>query len=228
MLAARLLDGAPRRAEPDRRLAGLQSEIVAIALSGGVSVERALAVTTAAGAGEIEADVHAMLRLSRRAGARAVELLRADAAEQRRRARTDGRLRAARLSSRLLLPMGVCTLPAFLLLGVAPLLISVLSGSTPSSRPRDRRRPDVPPSTPRESRTLHVPSFAHHAHERRGHRPAAAHAATCARALRRRVGAATAEYAVATMAAVAFAGLLVMIMRSDEVRGILTDSSAAL
>lgn len=36
-------------------------------------------------------------------------------------------------------------------------------------------------------------------------------------------GAATAEYAVATMAAVAFAGLLVIIMRSDEVRGILTD-----
>lgn len=36
-------------------------------------------------------------------------------------------------------------------------------------------------------------------------------------------GAATAEYAIATMAAVAFAGLLVMIMRSDEVRGILTD-----
>ena len=35
-------------------------------------------------------------------------------------------------------------------------------------------------------------------------------------------GAATAEYAVATMAAVAFAGLLVLIMRSDEVRGILT------
>ncbi|MFT4050927.1 MAG: DUF4244 domain-containing protein [Microbacterium sp.] len=36
-------------------------------------------------------------------------------------------------------------------------------------------------------------------------------------------GAATAEYAVATMAAVSFAGLLVVIMRSDEVRGILTD-----
>lgn len=36
-------------------------------------------------------------------------------------------------------------------------------------------------------------------------------------------GAATAEYAVTTMAAVAFAGLLVVIMRSDEVRGILTD-----
>ena len=36
-------------------------------------------------------------------------------------------------------------------------------------------------------------------------------------------GAATAEYAIATMAAVAFAGLLVVIMRSDEVRGILID-----
>lgn len=36
-------------------------------------------------------------------------------------------------------------------------------------------------------------------------------------------GAATAEYAVATMAAVAFAGLLVVIMRSEEVRGMLTD-----
>jgi hypothetical protein len=36
-------------------------------------------------------------------------------------------------------------------------------------------------------------------------------------------GAATAEYAVATMAAVGFAGLLVIILRGEEVRGILTD-----
>lgn len=36
-------------------------------------------------------------------------------------------------------------------------------------------------------------------------------------------GAATAEYAIATMAAVGFASLLVVIMRSDEVRGILTE-----
>ena len=34
-------------------------------------------------------------------------------------------------------------------------------------------------------------------------------------------GMATAEYAIATLAAVAFAGLLVVIMRSDEVRGFL-------
>lgn len=36
-------------------------------------------------------------------------------------------------------------------------------------------------------------------------------------------GAATAEYAIATMAAVGFAGLLVLILRSEEVRGMLTD-----
>jgi hypothetical protein len=36
-------------------------------------------------------------------------------------------------------------------------------------------------------------------------------------------GAATAEYAIVIMAAVGFAGLLVVIMRSDEVRGVLSD-----
>lgn len=36
-------------------------------------------------------------------------------------------------------------------------------------------------------------------------------------------GSATAEYAIATLAAVGFAGLLVVILRSDAVRGMLTD-----
>lgn len=56
---------------------------------------------------------------------------------------------------------------------------------------------------------------------RRAERLFRAHGA--ARAFADDAGAATAEYAIATMAAVAFAGLLVVIMRSDEVRGILTD-----
>jgi Flp pilus assembly pilin Flp len=34
-------------------------------------------------------------------------------------------------------------------------------------------------------------------------------------------GAITAEYAIATLAAVAFAGLLVVVLRSDEVKGML-------
>ena len=36
-------------------------------------------------------------------------------------------------------------------------------------------------------------------------------------------GAATAEYAIATLAAVGFAGVLVVILRSDAVRGMLMD-----
>lgn len=52
-----------------------------------------------------------------------------------------------------------------------------------------------------------------------------------ARALRRTLraalcdetGSVTAEYAIATMAAVGFAGLLVVILRGDEVRGMLTE-----
>lgn len=41
--------------------------------------------------------------------------------------------------------------------------------------------------------------------------------------MRNERGSATAEYAIATMAAVGFAGLLVVILRGDEVKGILTD-----
>ena len=41
--------------------------------------------------------------------------------------------------------------------------------------------------------------------------------------LREEAGAATAEYVIATMAAVGFAGLLIVILRGDEVRGILTE-----
>lgn len=41
--------------------------------------------------------------------------------------------------------------------------------------------------------------------------------------LRREEGAATAEYAITIMAAVGFAGLLVVIMSSGEVQEILTD-----
>ena len=41
--------------------------------------------------------------------------------------------------------------------------------------------------------------------------------------LREDRGAATAEYVIATMAAVGFAGLLIIILRGDEVRGILTE-----
>jgi Flp pilus assembly pilin Flp len=46
---------------------------------------------------------------------------------------------------------------------------------------------------------------------------------TLIRILRNDSGAATAEYAIATMAAVGFAGLLVVILKGDGVRGLLTN-----
>lgn len=119
------------KAQPVDGFPGLQGETVAIALSGGVSIERALAVVADAGGGDPDDETRSVLALSERAGARAVDLLRSVAADARRRSRTDGRLRAARLGSRLLLPMGLCTLPAFLLLGVGPMLLSVLAGALP-------------------------------------------------------------------------------------------------
>ncbi|MBO9627066.1 MAG: type II secretion system F family protein [Microbacterium sp.] len=126
----RLLD----RAQPPPGTPGIRAELVAVALAGGASVERALALVDESlrdrGAEPAGDRVHAVLGLSRAAGVPAGELLRAAAAEQRHDARVNGRLRAARLSTRLLIPLGVCTLPAFLSLGVAPLLLSVLA-STP-------------------------------------------------------------------------------------------------
>lgn len=126
---ARLL----RRARPAPGTPGMRAELVAVALSGGASIDRALhLVSQTSTSGGSEERVRAVLELSRAAGVPAVELLRASAAQERHSARVQGRLRAAKLSTRLLLPLGVCTLPAFLLLGVAPLLLSVLA-STPMS-----------------------------------------------------------------------------------------------
>lgn len=121
-----------RRAQPAPGTPGMHAELVAVALAGGAPIGRALRLVDESSArvrGDAET-TDAVLELSRSAGVPAGELLRASAAQQRHDARVQGRLRAARLSSRLLLPLGACTLPAFLLLGVAPLILSVLT-STP-------------------------------------------------------------------------------------------------
>jgi tight adherence protein B len=134
-----------RRAGPAPHVAGLGAELIAIALTGGVSLERARRLATdsmiggapvpgssseARGADAGDEEVDRILGLARSAGVPAAELLRASAAMARQRARTEGRMRAARLSSSLLLPLGVCVLPAFIVLGVAPMLMSILSSSS--------------------------------------------------------------------------------------------------
>jgi tight adherence protein B len=130
--AARLWTGRMlRRARPAPGTPGMRAELVAVALAGGASIDRALQlVADSSTSGGSEDRVRAVLDLSRAAGVPAAELLRASAAQERHESRVQGRLRAAKLSTRLLIPLGVCTLPAFLLLGVAPLLLSVLA-STP-------------------------------------------------------------------------------------------------
>ncbi len=190
-----------------RRSPACDEELLAIALSGGVSIDRARRLVHEATGSTTDAATDAVLDLSRSAGVPAVELLRASSTLARHRARVEGRLRAARLSTRLLLPLGVCTLPAFLLLGVAPMLLSVMTSvPLPLTVPTDRAHRPCPPICGRNTMSL-TPLTRRRA----------------ARLFADDTGAATAEYAIATMAAVAFAGLLVVIMRSDEVRGILTD-----
>ena len=115
---------------------GLRFELTAIAVSGGTSldrasssVRRALAATEVADDEAAEAAVEAVLDLSRRAGVPAGELLRSEAEEARRAARADAAAGAAVLGVKLMLPLGLCVLPAFMVLAVAPLLIAVVTST---------------------------------------------------------------------------------------------------
>ncbi len=117
--AARTTDTAP----------GLGLELLAIA----VSLDRArAAVNTAlreAGFATLGEEADAVLTFACAAGVPAAALLHAEAEELRRRARTDAQLRAAQLGTHLQLPLGVCILPAFVALGVVPIVIAILSST---------------------------------------------------------------------------------------------------
>ena len=63
--------------------------------------------------------------LSAGTGAPAADLLEAAAAQARRDGRRTAEVAAARLGALLVLPLGLCTLPAFVLLGVVPVLLSL-------------------------------------------------------------------------------------------------------
>ncbi|TFD06480.1 MULTISPECIES: type II secretion system F family protein [unclassified Cryobacterium] len=124
-----------RRAGPTDLTPGLRLELMAIAMSGGGSIDRSRALVQAAAerygiaAGDVGDPVDRVLDLSTRAGVPAAELLRSEAEQLRRDARSAGQRRAATLSVTLMLPLGLCVLPAFMLVGVVPLLLSVLSST---------------------------------------------------------------------------------------------------
>jgi tight adherence protein B len=125
-----------RRARPPSSTPGLECELTAIAMAGGVSIDRAREIVAHSlarhGIASRPSGIDEVLELSRRAGVPAAELLRAEAEEQRAQARAEAEERAARLSVTLMLPLGLCVLPAFMLLGVVPLLTAVVSSTVGS------------------------------------------------------------------------------------------------
>jgi tight adherence protein B len=135
IFAARLWNGRlVRAARPADTTPGLVMDLTAIAISGGVSTDRARAMVARASAAcgislTQHSAVDGVLALSNRAGIPAAGLLRSAAEQSRRTSRSDGARSAATLSVMLMLPLGLCILPAFMVLGVAPLLITVISST---------------------------------------------------------------------------------------------------
>jgi tight adherence protein B len=121
------------RAEPRRLAPGFSLELVAIAVRGGGALEQACRSV------ESECERHSLtfereavedcLRLADRAGAPVAGLLRAEAALLRSVVGAEDRTRAAALGVTLLLPLGVCVLPAFMLLAIAPTLLAVMAST---------------------------------------------------------------------------------------------------
>jgi len=122
-----------RSATPTQASPGLECELMAVAVTGGGSLAQARSVVVEAldrfGLPNDGDQLDDVLRLSREAGVPAAELLRAEAEELRHTADADARAAAATLSVRLMLPLGLCVLPAFLALGVLPLMIAVISST---------------------------------------------------------------------------------------------------
>ncbi len=130
-------------------------DLVAVALAAGAAVPAALATVGAAWPGP---DGQALVRAARAlelgapwdvawpqvgtavretaralepawtAGASPVPLLRAAADRQRSRRRAAVRAAAGRLGVQLVVPLGVCYLPAFVLVGLVPVVVSLASG----------------------------------------------------------------------------------------------------
>jgi len=112
---------------------GLALELLAIAVSGGASLDRSRELVdralTDASLEQLDSSADPVLTFSRAAGVPAAGLLRAEAEEHRRIASAEGERKAVELGSRLLLPLGVCILPSFVALGVAPIVLSIISST---------------------------------------------------------------------------------------------------
>jgi tight adherence protein B len=122
-----------RTARPGAPTRGLRCELVAVAVSGGGALDRAIASVDATmmrlDLDDTDVAVDEFIALSVRAGVPAAELLRSEAEESRRAAAAEAQRKAEVLAVRLMLPLGVCILPAFVALGVAPAILSIVSST---------------------------------------------------------------------------------------------------
>lgn len=75
----------------------------------------------------------ALVDLAHREGIPVAGLMRAHAQQQRSMAQQQLRFRVERLSVQLVIPLGVCILPAFIAVGIIPIVISMLSSTTLST-----------------------------------------------------------------------------------------------
>jgi hypothetical protein len=104
-------------------------------LGGPASDQRSVVVRpAAAGSGDSEVNdallgaVTGALFLSTRSGLPPAELLRAAAVRARSRQSMQARAAIRRLEVLLVIPAGICLLPAFVLLGVAPVVLALFRG----------------------------------------------------------------------------------------------------
>lgn len=118
-------------------VAGLESDLVWVAVSGGCppdnAVKRVVDCADRARAGwvrlaelSVGASVRAAMQQASAIGTPVASMLQSHASSQRANALTVLEQAAERLAIRVLLPVGLCVLPSFIVLGVVPVLISVM------------------------------------------------------------------------------------------------------
>jgi tight adherence protein B len=123
-----------RAATPEGGVPGVLLDAWAVALAGGGSWTSAASAVREAmcdrPSRSVEADrLRETLDLARRAGVPAAALLRAAADDVRDDVAADALAAAERLGVRLVLPLGTCVLPAFVLVGVVPVVVGILSST---------------------------------------------------------------------------------------------------
>ena len=116
---------------PDTGYLSPACDLLAVATAGGALPERALArvenaLTQCGLDGEGIDAVQRLAELSRRVGVPISVLASTEAEWQRHRARSSSRDAAATLSVQILIPLGLLILPAFVLVGVLPVVVTLL------------------------------------------------------------------------------------------------------